>query len=104
MTRSAAQGLVMVGAFVVLLVVVSVGLFRLDPPGVRGTVIGAGLGLVNLLVGWLVTRHSLRHGMKPPMTPLVGGVLARSCVWAVLLLLSRLTRASRPTGPLTPVL
>ncbi len=98
MTRNAATAVVMVGAFVVLLVVVSVGFIRLDPPGVRGTVIGAGLGLVNLLVGWLVTRHALRHGMKSAMTTLAGGFLARLFVVVVLILLFRRTGAADPTA------
>jgi Ca2+/H+ antiporter len=65
---------------------------------VRGTVIGAALGLVNLLVGWLVTRHALRHGMKSAMTTLAGGFLARLFVVVVLILLFRRTGAADPTA------
>src|SRR5256885_16199075 len=104
MTRNAATAVVMVGAFVVLLVVVSVGFIRLDPPGVRGTVIGAAIGLVNLLVGWLVNRHALRHGMKSAMTSLAGGVLARLFVVVGLILLFRRTGAADPTSFALPFL
>ena len=64
MTRTATQGLVLVGGFIALLVVTSVAVIKLDREGVRGTVIGAGLGLVNLAVGALVMRRVLRRGMK----------------------------------------
>jgi zinc transporter ZupT len=91
MTRTATQGLVMVGAFIGLLVVATVAFVDLDREGVRGTVIGAGLGLLNLAVGYVVTRRTLRHGMKSAMATLAGGFLARLFVVVGLMLLFRRT-------------
>jgi threonine/homoserine/homoserine lactone efflux protein len=72
-------------------VVVALAFVDLDGDGARGALIGAGLGLVNLGVGYLVTRRSLRHGMKSAMATLAGGFLARLFVVAGLMLLFRRT-------------
>ncbi len=98
MTRTATSGLVMVGGFVALLVVASVAFIELDREGVRGTVIGAALGLVNLAVGYLVTRRTLRHGMKAAMTMVAGGFIARLAVVAVLMVLFQRTGAADPAA------
>jgi threonine/homoserine/homoserine lactone efflux protein len=98
MTRTTTQVLLMVAGFVALLVVASVALIRLDTRGLRGIVIGAGLGLVNLLVGYLVTRQSLRHGMKSAMGTLAGGFIARLFVVVVLIVLFQRTGAADPTA------
>jgi hypothetical protein len=79
-------------------VVASVAFIRLDTRGIRGTVVGAGLGLVNLLVGYLVTRQSVRHGMKSAMGTLVGGFVARLFVVVVLIVLFQRTGAADPTA------
>src|SRR5256885_16496748 len=98
MTRNAATAVVMVGAFVVLLVVVSVGFIRLDPPGVRGTVIGAGLGLVKLPLARLVTPHARRHGIKSAIPRLPGEFLARLFGLVVLIPILPRTGAAAPTA------
>ena len=98
MTRTATQGLLMVGAFVAVLVVVSVALIRPDTRGLRGTVVGAALGIVNLVVGYLLTRQSLRHGMKSAMGTLVGGFIARLFVLVVLIVAFQRTGAADPTA------
>lgn len=81
----------MVGAFIGLLVVVVLTFVELDRDGVLGMLIGAGLGLVNLGVGYAMTRHSLRHGMKSAMTTLAGGFIARLFVVVGLMLFFRRT-------------
>jgi predicted Na+-dependent transporter len=89
MTRTATQGLIMVGAFVGLLVVASVAFVELDRAGVLGAAIGAALGLVNLVVGYVLTRRTLQHGMKSAMATLAGGFLVRLFVVVGLMLLFR---------------
>ncbi len=98
MSRTASQGLVMVGAFIGLLVVVALALVEPDGDGARGAAIGAGLGLVNLGVGYLVTRRALRHGMKSAMATLAGGFIARLFVVAGLMLLFRRTDSIDPAA------
>ncbi len=98
MTRTATQGLIMVGAFIGLLVVASLAFVELDGDGARGAMIGAGLGLVNLAVGYVVTRRTLRQGMKSVMTTLVGGFLVRLLVLVGLMLFFRRTGSVDPAA------
>ena len=98
MSRTATQGLLMVGAFIGLLVVAALAFVEPDGDGARGAAIGAGLGLVNLGVGYLVTRRSLRHGMKSAMATLAGGFIARLFVVASLMLLFRRTDSIDPAA------
>jgi hypothetical protein len=97
-TRTASQGLVMAGAFVVLLLVVSVAFVEMDRDGVRGIAVGAGLGLVNLFVGYVLTRRSLRRGMKSAMTTVAGGAVARLFVVAGLMVFFQRTGAADPAA------
>jgi hypothetical protein len=97
-SRTASQGLVLVGAFIGLLVVAALALIEPDGDGARGAAVGAGLGLLNLGVGYLVTRRSLRHGMKSAMATLAGGFIARLFVVASLMLLFRRTEAIDPAA------
>jgi hypothetical protein len=98
MTRTTISGLAMAGGFIVLLVAASVAFIELDGDGVRGTVIGAGLGLLNLGVGYLATRRTLRHGIRTAMAMFVGGFLARLLVLAVLIVLFQRTGAADPAA------
>ena len=98
MTRTASQGLVMVGGFVGLLVVASLAFVELDGDGVRGALIGAGLGLVNLAVGYVLTRRTLRQGMKSAMNTLLGGFIVRLVVVVGLMLFFRRTGAVDPAA------
>lgn len=98
MSRTASQGLVLVGAFIGLLVVAALAFIEPDGDGARGAAVGAGLGLLNLGVGYLVTKRSLRHGMKSAMATLAGGFIARLFVVASLMLLFRRTEAIDPAA------
>ena len=98
MSRTASQGLVMVGGFIALLVVAALAFVKPDGDGARGAAIGAGLGIVNLGAGYLVTRRSLRHGMKSAMATLVGGFLTRLLVVVGLMLLFRRTGSVDPAA------
>jgi hypothetical protein len=98
MTRTGTQGLVMVGGFVGLLMVASLAFVELDGEGVRGALIGAGLGLVNLAVGYVVTRRALRQGMKSAMTMLAGGFIVRLIMVVGLMLLFRRTGSVDPAA------
>jgi hypothetical protein len=88
----------MVGAFIGLLLLVAVAFVEPDGDGARGAAIGAGLGLVNLGVGYVVTRRSLRHGMKSAMATLAGGFIARLFVVVGLMLLFRRTESVDPAA------
>jgi hypothetical protein len=98
MTRTGTQGLMMVGGFVGLLVMVALAFVELDGDGVRGALIGAGLGLVNLAVGYVLTRRTLRQGMKSAMTTLAGGFIVRLFVVVGLMLLFRRTGSVDPAA------
>lgn len=98
MSRTAQQGLLMVGGFIGLLVLAAVAFVEPDGDGARGALIGAGIGLLNLGVGYLVTRRSLRHGMKSAMATLAGGFIARLFVVAGLMLLFRRTGSVDPAA------
>lgn len=91
MTRTASQGLLMVGAFIALLVGTTVAVVEPDRQGARGAAVGAGLGLVNLGVGYLVIRRALRRGMQSAMATLAGGFMARLIVVVALMLVFRRT-------------
>ena len=98
MSRTASQGLIMVGGFIGILVVAALTFVKPDGDGARGAVIGAGLGLVNLGVGYLVTRRALRHGMQSAMTTLAGGFIARLLVVVSLMILFRRTDSIDPAA------
>ncbi len=98
MSRTASQGLLMVGAFIGLLVMATLAFVEPDGDGARGAAVGGGLGLVNLGVGYLVTRRALRRGMKSAMATLAGGFLARLFVVVGLMLLFRRTDSIDPAA------
>ena len=98
MSRTASQGLLMVGGFIGLLVLAALMLVKPDGDGARGAAIGAGLGLVNLALGSLVTRRSLRHGMKSAMATLAGGFIARLFVVVAMILVFRRTGSVDPAA------
>jgi hypothetical protein len=88
----------MVGAFMALLMVTALAFVKLDRDGTRGALIGAGLGLVNLVVGYLTTRRSLRKGMNSAMATLAGGFIARLFVVAGLMIFFRRTGSVDPAA------
>lgn len=98
MTRTASRALVMVAGFVALLVVVSVSALKLSPEWVRGTAVGTALGVVNLAVGYVVTRRALVHGMRTALTTIAGGFIARLLVLATLIVVFQRTRAADPAA------
>jgi hypothetical protein len=98
MTQNVTPGLILAGAFVVLLVVVLLASVELDKEGVRGALIGTGLGLLNLAVGYLVMRRALRQDTKQALMTIVGGMLARLLVLAGLMVLFQRTGAADPAA------
>jgi predicted Na+-dependent transporter len=98
MSRTASQGLVMVGGFIAILLVAALVFVKPDQGGARGAAIGAGLGLVNLGVGYLLTRRALRQGMKSAMATLAGGFIARLFVVVSLMILFRRTDSIDPAA------
>jgi len=88
----------MVGGFIALLMLAALAFVKPDGNGARGAAIGAALGLVNLGVGWAVTRRSLRHRMKSAMATLAGGFLARLFVVVAMMLLFRRTGSVDPAA------
>jgi hypothetical protein len=98
MTRTASQALIMVGAFAGLLMVAMLSVVKLDRNGGRGVAIGAGLGLVNLAVGYLLTRRALQRGMKSATAMLAGGFFARLVVVAGLVVAFQRSEAVDPAA------
>jgi hypothetical protein len=98
MSRTATQGLLMIGACMALLGISAAAFVKPDGDGARGAAIGAGLGLVNLGVGYLVTRRALRRGMTSAMAVLAGGFMARLVVLVFLMLLFRRTGSVDPAA------
>jgi len=98
MSRTTAQGLLMVGGFMGLLMLAALVFVKPDGDGARGAAIGAGLGIVNLAVGYVVTRRSLRQGMKSVMATFVGGFIARLFVVVGMMLLFRRTGSVDPAA------
>jgi hypothetical protein len=96
--RTTSQGLIMVGGFVVLMMAAAGVFVSFDPDGVRGMAVGAGLGLVNLALGYVVTRRALEHGMKSAMATLAGGFLARLFAVVFLMLVFRRTGSVDPAA------
>ena len=88
----------MVGGFVALLMIAAGAFVKFDPDGVRGMAVGAGLGLVNLALGYVVTRRSLQHGMKSAMATLAGGFIARLFAVVFLILVFRRTGSVDPAA------
>ena len=98
MSRTASQGLLMVGAFMGLLVLAAVAFVKPTGDAGRGALIGVAVGLLNLGLGYLVTSRSLRHGMKSAMATLAGGFLARLFVVVGLMLVFRRTGSVDPAA------
>lgn len=98
MSRTASQGLLMVGGFMGLLVLAALAFVEPNGDGARGAAIGAGLGLLNLAVGYVITRRSLQHGMKSAMATLAGGFIARLLVLTGCILLFRRTGSVDPAA------
>ena len=98
MTRTATQGLLMTACFVCLLMAVALSVIDWDSAGLTGASIGAGLGVLNLVVGYAVTQRALRHGMRSATATLAGGFIARLFVVVSLMLVFRGTDAIDPTA------
>ena len=77
MTRTVSVGLALVAGMVLLLAAASVLLIDFDQAGRNGALAGAGLGVLNLGLGYWLTRRSLQRGMKSAMATLLGCFLVR---------------------------
>jgi hypothetical protein len=88
----------MAGALAVVLVVVLFASVELDREGLRGVLMGAGLGLFNLWVGSLVMRRALRQGMKQALMTVAGGMIVRLLVVAGLMILFQRTGMADPAA------
>jgi hypothetical protein len=97
-TRTATQGLVMIGAFVALLVVAAAAFVKFDGHGLLGTAVGAGLGLLNLAVGLLATRRALRLKMNSAVATVAGGFILRLFAVVVLMVIFQRTEAVDPAA------
>jgi hypothetical protein len=72
----------MSAAMVLLVAVSCIAFVEFDSDGWYGAAVGAALGLLNLGVGYVVTQHSLRKGMKSAMTTLLSGLTVRVFILA----------------------
>lgn len=87
----------MLGLFVAFLVVASVVFGSLDNQA-RGSLVGAGLGLLNLMVGYLMTRRALRQELRTAMTTIATGFIGRLIVITALMLVFQRTDLANPTS------
>ncbi len=85
MTKTATAGVAMIGGMTLLLALLIGWLVRFDGPGLVGAAVGAGLGIVNLVVGYWITKRSLRRSMDSALGVLLGGFLVRLAAVAVLI-------------------
>ncbi|MHC4550126.1 MAG: hypothetical protein ACYTEZ_15245 [Planctomycetota bacterium] len=93
MNRTATVGLALVAGMVLLLAAASVLLIDFDRAGWNGAAVGAGVGLVNLALGYWITRRALRRGMRSAMATLLGGFFARLLVVVALVVVFHRTQA-----------
>lgn len=93
MTRTVSVGLALVAGMILLIGAVLLLLVEFDRAGTNGSLIGMGVGLLNLGVGYLVTRRSLRRGMKSAMATLLGGFFVRLLLVVMLVLAFHRTEA-----------
>lgn len=98
MTHTAQRALLLIGAFIVILAGVAVAFVNRDASGLRGAAVGAGVGLANLGLGAVVTRRTLRKGMKSTMTMLMGGFMVRLIVLVGLYLILEQTTSIDPAA------
>lgn len=98
MTRTATQGLVMIGAFVALLLAAAAAFVKFDGHGLRGTAVGAGLGVLNLALGLLATRRALRLKMSSAVGTVAGGFILRLFAVVVLMVVFQRTEAVDPAA------
>ena len=90
MTPIAQRGLVLVGGFLVLVAATTAAFVSFNSAAARGIAIGVGLGVLNLVVGSLLTRRSLRkEGMTAAMANLAGGFGVRLVLLVTLFLVFR---------------
>jgi hypothetical protein len=97
-SRTATQGLVMIGAFVALLLVTAAAFVKFDGHGLLGTAVGAGLGLLNLALGLLATRRSLRLKMNSAVATVAGGFIVRLFAVVLLMVIFQRTEAVDPAA------
>jgi zinc transporter ZupT len=98
MRRAVTSGLITLGVLLPLLVIAAVAFVQFDGDAVRGAVIGAALGLVNLILGYRATRRTLERGMTSAMATLAGGFVARLLVVVGLVILFQRTGAADPAA------
>ena len=87
----------MLGLFLAFLVVASVLFGSLDNQA-RGSLVGAGLGLLNLMVGYFMTQRALRHGLSTAMATIASGFIGRLIVVTALTLVFQRTDLANPTS------
>ena len=85
----AKRGLLVTGGFVVLVAAVSLFFVSFSSASARGVALGAALGIVNLVVGLIVTRRSMRQGVTSTTATVAGGFGARLVVLVALFLAFR---------------
>lgn len=83
----------MTAGIVVLLGVACLYFVKFDDAGLAGAAVGAGLGLLNLVVGYFLTARALKRSMKSAMGMLVGGFFGRLILVVGLLLVFHKTDA-----------
>jgi hypothetical protein len=93
-TPIAKRALLLSGGFVAIVVAAAAAFVKFDSAAGRGVLIGVALGVVNLVAGVLVTRHSLQTGgIKTTTSTMLGGFAIRLALLVILFFVFQHTAA-----------
>ena len=96
--RSPAAVFLMVGGFVAFLLVAMIAVVDLDRAGVRGILIGSGLGLLNLALGYPMMRRTLKRGIRTAVGTVAGGMTVRMAVVVLVMVLLQRSGLADPAA------
>lgn len=78
-------GIVVLGAVLALIAATFLRQVTLDRPTVVGVLFGAGLGGLNIVLGYYATSRALRKGTAAALRTVLGGFFVRLCTLVALL-------------------
>jgi hypothetical protein len=83
--KASTVGILVLGAVLVLVVVTFLREMTLDRPTVVGVLCGAGLGALNIVLGYAATSRALRRGTAAALRTVLGGFFVRLVTLVALL-------------------
>jgi hypothetical protein len=84
--KSSTVGVLVLGAVLVLIVATFLREMTLDRPTIIGVLLGAGLGALNIVLGYAATSRALRKGTATALRTVLGGFFVRLVTLVALLL------------------